>query len=483
MHASHFFQRGPVAAHFWETAGIYLLACLQREGENAMAVSKRKGIWGWMFFDWASQPFHTLIITFIFAPYFAASVADNPVDGQAMWGWAVGVGALLVAVMAPILGAIADQSGPRKPWVFGFSVLYVIGAFGLWWAVPGMESTTLILAAFVIGLIGVEFTTVFTNSMLPALGTKDEIGRISGSGWAMGYWGGVLALFIVLLLMVPNGDSGLTLLGISPIFGLDPATGEGARATGPMTAIWYVIFILPFFLWTPDVKRAPVRAGAVKEGLRQLGATLASLPSRGSLFAYLMSSMFYRDALNGLYAFGGIYAAGVLGWGTFQLGIFGIIAAITGAVGAWIGGRADVRLGPKPVIVFCIIALILVSCLTISTGQDEALFMALEPGSNLPTLVFFFCGGIIGAAGGSLQSASRTMLVRQAEDGRMAEAFGIYALAGKATSFIAPFLIGVMTVSFDSQRIGVTPVVGLFLVGLVLMLWVRSDGAGKQPKA
>ncbi|MGB0854139.1 MAG: MFS transporter, partial [Pikeienuella sp.] len=188
-----------------------------------MAVSKRKGIWGWMFFDWASQPFHTLIITFIFAPYFAASVADNPVDGQAMWGWAVGVGALLVAVMAPILGAIADQSGPRKPWVFGFSVLYVIGAFGLWWAVPGMESTTLILAAFVIGLIGVEFTTVFTNSMLPALGTKDEIGRISGSGWAMGYWGGVLALFIVLLLMVPNGDSGLTLLGITPIFGLDPA--------------------------------------------------------------------------------------------------------------------------------------------------------------------------------------------------------------------------------------------------------------------
>ena len=446
-----------------------------------MQTSRRKGIWGWMFFDWASQPFHTLIITFIFAPYFAATVADNPVQGQAMWGWAVTAGALLVAVMAPILGAIADQSGPRKPWVFGFSVLYVIGSFSLWWAAPGMDNVTLILIAFVIGLVGVEFTTVFTNSMLPSLGNKEEIGRISGSGWAMGYWGGVLALFIVLLLMVPAGDSGLTLIGLTPIFGLDPALGEGARATGPMTAIWYVVFILPFFFWTPDVKRAPLRAGAVKEGLNQLKATLVSLPGRKSLFAYLMSSMFYRDALNGLYAFGGIYAAGVLGWQTFELGIFGIIAAITGAIGAWIGGRADVALGPKPVIVFCILALIFGSCLTISTGPDEALFMALEPGSGLPTIVFFVCGGIIGAAGGSLQSASRTMLVRQAEEGRMAEAFGIYALAGKATSFIAPFMIGVMTVSFDSQRIGVTPVVGLFAIGLVLMIWVNRDGEGKQP--
>lgn len=445
-----------------------------------MATSKRKGIWGWMFFDWASQPFHTLIITFIFAPYFAATVADNPVEGQAMWGWAVTAGALLVAVMAPVLGAIADQSGPRKPWVFGFSMLYVLGSFALWWAAPGMDSVTLILIAFVIGLVGVEFTTVFTNSMLPSLGTKEEIGRISGSGWAMGYWGGVLALFIVLLLMVPAGESGLTLIGITPIFGLDPALGEGARATGPMTAIWYVVFIIPFFLWTPDVKRAPLHAGAVKEGLGQLKATLVSLPGRGSLFAYLMSSMFYRDALNGLYAFGGIYAAGVLGWETFELGIFGIIAAITGAIGAWIGGRADVALGPKPVIIFCIIALIFVSCLTISTGPDEALFMALEPGSGLPTIVFFICGGIIGAAGGSLQSASRTMLVRQAEEGRMAEAFGIYALAGKATSFIAPFLIGVMTISFDSQRIGVTPVVGLFAIGLVLMIWVKRDGEAGQ---
>lgn len=441
-----------------------------------METSRRKGVWGWMFFDWASQPFHTLIITFIFAPYFVDSVADNPVDGQAMWGWAIGTGAFLVAVLAPILGAIADQSGPRKPWVLGFSVLYVLGSFALWWAVPGMDNVTLILIALVVGLVGVEFTTVFTNSMLPSLGTKEEIGRISGSGWAMGYWGGVLALFIVLLLMVPAGESGLTLIGISPIFGLNPATGEGARATGPMTAVWYVIFIVPFFLWTPDIKRAPLRAGAIKKGLNELKATLESLPGRKSLFAYLMSSMFYRDALNGLYVFGGIYAAGVLGWEIFQIGIFGIIAAITGAIGAWIGGRADVALGPRPVIIFCIIALIFVSCLTISISPDEVLFMALEPGSSLPTTVFFICGGIIGAAGGSLQSASRTMLVRQAEEGRMAEAFGIYALAGKATSFIAPFLISVMTLSFDSQRIGVTPVVGLFAIGLVLMIWVKRDG-------
>ena len=134
-----------------------------------------------------------------------------------------------------------------------------------------------------------------------------------------------------------------------------------------------------------------------------------------SLFAYLMSSMFYRDALSGLYIFGGIYAAGVLGWGTFQLGVFGIVAALSGAVGAWIGGRADQRLGPKPVIVFTTLALMTVSAVIITTSTNEVLFIGVgtpEAPSALPTIVFYICGAVIGAAGGSLQAASRTMLVR-----------------------------------------------------------------------
>ncbi len=444
-----------------------------------MAVSKSKGIWGWMFFDWANQPFHTLIITFIFAPYFADFVASSPEAGQAAWGFALAIGGLLIAVTAPVLGAIADASGPRRPWILFFSVLYVIGMFGLWQAEPGAESLTYILAFFIIGMIGAEFALVFVNSLLPLLGTKAEIGRISGSAWAMGYWGGLLSLVIVLALMVPAPGSDATLIGIAPLFGLDPALGEGARATGPMSAIWYLVFMIPFFLWAPDAPRNVAVKGAVAQGLRELGMTLRSLPGQRSFFAYLGSSMFYRDALNGLYAFGGIYAAGVLGWGAFQLGVFGIIAAFAGAIGAWLGGRADERLGPRPVIFWAIIALILVSTLTISTGPNEVLFMAVgsaEAPSGLPTMMFYLCGAVIGAAGGTLQSASRTMLVRQADPAKMTEAFGIYALAGKATSFVAPFLIGVVTLASESQRIGVTPVIALFVIGLVLLIWVKPDG-------
>ena len=441
--------------------------------------SRRKALWGWMFFDWANQPFHTLILTFTFAPYFVSEVAADPAQGQAAWGYAISIGSIVIALTAPVLGAVADASGPRKPWILIFSALYIIGVAGLWGAAPGLADLTPILAFLVIALIGAEFTGVFTNSLLPELGTREEIGRISGSGWAMGYWGGLASLVIVLGLMAPMPGSEKTLVGLDPIFGLDPAHGEGARATGPMSAIWYIVFIIPFFLWTPDAERRPLASSTVATGLRDLKNTLVTLPSKGSFLAYLMSSMFYRDALSGLYIFGGIYAAGVLGWETFQLGVFGIVGALAGAAGAWLGGRVDERLGPKPVITFTIMVLMIVSAIIITTGPNEVLFIGVgspEAPSSLPTIVFYVCGAIIGAAGGSLQAASRTMLTRQADEGRMTEAFGIYALAGKATSFLAPFLIALATDLTGSQRIGVTPVLLLFLAGLVLMLWVRADG-------
>lgn len=440
--------------------------------------AKRRAIWGWMFFDWASQPFFTLILTFIFAPYFAARMSADPAEGQALWGFAVAAGATIVAVLAPALGAVADASGPRRPWILGFSAAYLVGAAGLWLAAPGADPWPVVLS-FILCLVGVEFATVFTNALLPQLGTKEEVGRISGSGWAMGYWGGLLSLVVVLGLMVPGPGGERTLLGLSPIFGLDPALGEGERATGPLSALWYLVFMAPFFLWTPDAPRKAPRAGAVREGLAQLWRTVRGLPGERSLFAYLGASMFYRDALNGLYTFGGVYAAGVLGWATFQLGVFGIVAAFTGAIGAWLGGRWDERAGPRPVILWSVAALIVVSALTITTGRDEVLLMKVgspEAPSSLPTLAFYLYGAVIGAAGGSLQAASRTMLVRQADPARMTEAFGIYALAGKATSFLAPFLVGAVTALTASQRIGVLPLVLLFAVGLLLMRRVNAGG-------
>ncbi|WP_372834117.1 MFS transporter, partial [Puniceibacterium confluentis] len=192
--------------------------------------------------------------------------------------------------------------------------------------------------------------------------------------------------------------------------------------------------------------------------------------------AYLGSSMFYRDALNGMYAFGGIYAAGVLGWSVVDVGIFGILAIIAGALFAWLGGMADARFGPKPVITACILVLTGVAIAIVLISRDSVLGIAVAPGSKLPDIAFYVVGAMIGAAGGVIQSASRTMMVRQADPLRMTEAFGLYALAGKATSFMAPTLIGIATYASGSQQVGVSPLIGLFAVGLILLLWVKPDG-------
>ena len=186
--------------------------------------------------------------------------------------------------------------------------------------------------------------------------------------------------------------------------------------------------------------------------------------------------MVYRDALAALFAFGGIYAAGVLGWGLFQLGVFGIVAAGIGAIGAWVGGRADRAFGPRPVIVVSIWALIAVGIVALMTTRESVLGMPVAAGSRLPDQVFMLAGGLLGAAGGALQAASRTLLVHQAE-GHVgsAQAFGLYAFSGKATAFIAPALVALVTAASGSQRLGVSPIIVLFLIGLGLLYWVKTD--------
>ncbi|MEO1703043.1 MAG: MFS transporter [Pseudomonadota bacterium] len=439
-------------------------------------VTDRKGIFGWMLFDWAAQPFHTLIITFVFAPYFAGHVAPDATTGQEYWGYAAGFGGLLIAFLSPVLGAISDATGPRKPWIAGFSAIGVIAVASLWFATPGADGATilLVLSAFVVALIGFEFAAVFNNAMMPGLVSRERLGSLSGNAWALGYAGGLICLIMMLVLMVANPESGKTLVGLDPIFGLNASELEGDRASGPLTAIWFTLFLIPLFLYTPDARREAKAPNAIQNGLRDLGKTLRTLPQERSLFSFLLSSMFYRDALNGLYAFGGIYAVGVLGWSTIQLGVFGILASVTGIIGCILGGWLDNRIGTKNVVVIAIIALLIASGVIISTSDTEAFFQPVEIGSNLPTIIFYAAGALIGAAGGALQAASRPLLVDQANPERMGEAFGLYALSGKATAFLAPWAIGFTTGLFDNQRIGISPIFFLFLVGLLLLIPVHA---------
>src|SRR5438067_10180816 len=312
---------------------------------------RRAAVISWIFFDWAAQPYFTLITTFVFAPYFAGFVAPDPARGQALWGFATAAAGLMIALLSPVLGAIADASGRRKPWIAGFGALLVIGATLMWFGKPGDPSVIpSLLLAYAIASVGVEFATVFNNAMMPTLVPPDRIGRLSGTGWATGYVGGILSLILVLGFLAANPETGRTLFGFAPLFGLDPVSHQGDRITGPLTAVWFMIFVLPMFFLTPDYPaKRPVRT-ALRAGLIELKQTLGELPKQKSMATFLLANMIYTDGLVSLFAFGGIYAAGTFGWHTIQIGTFGIILAIAGTLGAWLGGKLDDMFGPKRVI-------------------------------------------------------------------------------------------------------------------------------------
>ncbi|MBT8458207.1 MAG: MFS transporter [Boseongicola sp.] len=459
--------------------------------------SLKKRVWGWFFFDWASQPYHTVLLTFIFGPFFASvameyymatGIGEKAADAraQSIWSLTLTVTGLIVGFGGPVMGALADTAGRRMPWIIAFSTMFVAGATGLWWTNPDGSNLFWALTFFAVGFIGAEYALIFTNAQLPTLGTPQEIGKISGSGFAFGYLGGLISLAIVLVFFVEQAN-GRTIAGLAPILGLDPEMREGTRFAGPFAALWFLIFMIPYFLWVREV-RVERRGHSLRAALSSLGASIKGLARRPSLAAYLGSSMLYRDALNGLYGFGGTYALLVLNWEVTQVGVFGIISVLAAAGFSWVGGGLDKRLGPKPVIIATILGLMLV-CFTIVNMSRESIFgVALETGSALPDMVFFGCGVLIGGFGGILQAASRSMMVRHADPETPTESFGLYGLSGRATAFLAPALIGTVTAMTESARLGVAPLIFLFLLGLVLLPWVKAGGdradtwdTGSQP--
>jgi len=443
----------------------------------------RRAVTAWLFFDWAAQPFFTLITTFVFAPFFASELARDAAAGQALWGYATGFAGLCIALLSPLLGGIADRTGPRKPWIAAFGALLVIGSAMLWFAVPGASSAVPIaLTGFVIATIGAEFATTFNNAMMTRLVPPERLGWLSGTGWAIGYLGGLLSLAITLGLLAADPHTGKTLAGLAPIFGLDAAAREGDRFSGPLTALWFIVFVAPMFLLTPDAAPTGMRLSqAAQGGLGRLKATLAELPKLPALGRFLLANMIYQDALVALFAFGGIYAAGVFGWQTIELGVFGILLTVTGTLGAWLGGKLDDAIGGKPVVLGSI-ACLLFACLGIlSLGADHVLFVIpaapAVPGDGLfasvPERVYLGLGLLIGLVAGPLQAASRSLMARLAPPGRIGEFFGLFALSGKVTSFMGPTLVALATSLFASQRAGLAVLIVFFLAGAALLAGVK----------
>ena len=448
--------------------------------------SLKKRVHGWMMFDWASQPFYTLGLTFIFGPYFASVSAEYffntgldqasaNASAQTIWSWGQAVAGLFVAVIGVLAGSYADSTGRRMPWLWAASIVFVICSWRLWYMVPDGSAMWSSLILFSVAFVAVELALVFTNAVLPSLGNRREVGEISGNGVAFGYAGGILSLFIMLFFFFDEGGKTFV-IGLEPGFGLlDPEAREGTRAVGPLIAIWFVIFMVPYFIWVRDGE-TPNTQGGFRQSMAELKLSLQGMVKRPSLFAFMGAQMLYRDALNGLYAFGGIYAVLVLGWGQTQLGIFGIISGMSAAFVTWISGKYDRKLGPLPVIYFHIFVLIIVSLCIIGMSRTSFYGLGLAEGSTLPDVLFYICGAAIGGSGGGIYSASRSMMVRHTNPARPTEAFGLFALAGKATAFLAPLLIGIFTYWLNDARLGFAPVVGLFILGMVLLRWVHPEG-------
>ncbi|QQA42930.1 MFS transporter [Pelagovum pacificum] len=448
---------------------------------------ERKRIWGWMAFDWATQPFYTLGLTFIFGPYFAsvatdyfAAAGESPTaadaHAQSVWALAQTLAGLFIGILGPVLGAYADSTGRRMPWILLFSAIYIVAMAALWTMAPDGSALWFCLWAFSAGFIAAEFALIFVNAQLPSLGTEESIGKISGTGASIGYWGGVASLFIMLLLFFEaDAEAGTTLLGNPPAFGLDPEAREGTRIVGPFIALWFVVFMIPYFAWVREARPA-TKQGGVRQALGDLWTSIKGIARRDSLKGFLISSMFYRDALNALYGFGGVYAVLVLDWTLIQIAIFGIIGAVTAGIATWVGGQLDARYGPRPVIVGCILILIVVCTVIVGMTREMVFGFPLAEGSTLPDTLFYICGAAIGGAGGAIYAASRTMMVRHTHPDRPTEAFGLFALSGKATAFLAPAMIFVFTSITGDPRLGISPVILLFMVGLILLVFVNKDG-------
>lgn len=413
-----------------------------------------RSLWSWALYDWANSGFAALVQTFVFAAYFARAVAENETMGTAQWGNMMGAAGLVIGIGGPILGAIADRTGRRKPWLALFTTLCIVATGLLWFVRPDTSCVWLALLLAGLGTIGSEYAMIFYNAMLPDLAEPRVVGRWSGWGWGLGYAGGLVLLIIALYGFVEPGAW----------FPVPREAAMHVRAVMPLTAVWYLIFCLPLFFFSPDAtpamgtERVPLRQ-AVIDGIAQIRKSLRDIRNYKDIAIFLLARMLYNDGLTTMFAFGGIYAAGTFGMSPSQVIIFGIGLNVTAGLGAAGFAWLDDRIGPRKTI--------LISLLGLTTCASLILLVK--------SLTLFWIFGLsVGIFVGPVQASSRSYLARVAPAEIRGEMFGLYAMSGKMTSFMGPLLVGWLTLATGSQRMGMSSVIALFVLGLIGMLFVPA---------
>jgi len=407
----------------------------------------------WCLYDWAITPYPTIVVTFVISNYFAKAIAPDPVIGSAEWSYMIAVAGLAIAMLSPPVGAIADRLGRVKRGIAVSLTVIVAAAALLWFAKPAPAFALPVLLVAGAGNVAVELGLLFYNALLPSVAPPERLGRVSGWGWAAAYSGGVACLGVALALLVQPDH---------PAFGIARTAGANIRATGPLVAIWAAAFGWPLFLFVPDIPASGLSIGrAVRLGLIDLRHTVAELRLLPQLFRFLIASAIYRDGITTILTIGGLYAGGTFGMGFSELIVFAIGLNVTAALGAATFAWLDDWIGSKRTVILSVLGLILFGA-SIIVVHDKGWFMGLA----------LALGVFVGPA----QAASRSLAIRLAPAGQVGKVFGLYALTGRAVSFLGPALFGWVTAATHSQRAGISVILVLLVAGLVLLLPVREPG-------
>jgi len=408
---------------------------------------KKLTVFSWSLYDFANQPFATLIVTFIYGTYFTQSIANNEIIGTELWSRGITITGILVAILSPIMGAMADRGGFRKIFLVFWTWVTILGSIMLYRILPGQIYPALFW--FILGNVGFEMGGVFCNAYLPDIAPYDKIGRISGYGWSIGYVGGLLALMLSFIFLIHPE---------TPWFGFSRDLGQNIRATNLLVATWFAVFSLPTFIWVrenPGLTRE--RKKILSHSFNQMLTTFREVKKYRHLVTFLLARLIYNDGLITIFAFGGIYAAGTFHFTMNEIFIFGIVLNITAGMGAFMMGFLDDILGGKKTIQISLIGLIVAVILAISTTSK---------------VVFWVAGILIGIFSGPNQASSRSLMARFVPKDKENEFFGFFAFSGKATAFMGPFFLGVFTTLFHTQRAGISVVLFFLILGSYLLIKV-----------
>lgn len=449
---------------------------LMSRGKMSKKINNKGEVLAWSMYDFANQPFTVLVVTFIYGTFFTEVIANNKIDGTQMWSHGVSITAIIVALLSPLMGALADRGGYRKVFMFCFTVITIFATSILYFIVPNTPGAVFYsLLFFVIANIGFEMGCVFCNAYLPDISHSKNIGRISGYGWSLGYLGGLMALVIAMLFLIEPEI---------PFFGFgkgEDGAYENIRATNLLVAIWFTIFSIPTFLFVkdrkPDTKALLKNAKHTVKGFQTTAKEIKEYPQ---IIRFLISRLFYNDGLITIFAFGGIYAAGTLEFTFNEIMILGIVLNITAGIGAFLMGFLDDKVGGRMTIKVSLIGLMFATFLAV-LAPDFRSFMQYFFGFDFihdslsSKNIFWFAAILIGVFSGPNQASSRSLMGRFTPESKKNEFFGFYAFSGKATAFIGPLLLGILTAMFESQRIGISIIFFFFLIGFLLIHQVDEE--------